>query len=134
MVITTDTDIISIGTGRAGMYFQSPSTTNTGNCSVKSNEIENIGRQGYKIVFKDNQDENYSASISIRADKPGTSGPYQEPHYAWEQGIELKTHNPADRTSGALANDATLRIGYYEQAGATSANANKTASGFLGDV
>ena len=85
-----------------------------GNCYVRTNEIKNTGRLGYNIAFEDSEDKQYSASISIRADKPGTGGPFIETHYAWEQGIELKTYNPADRISGALANDATLRIGYYK--------------------
>ena len=116
------------------MYFKSTINTNIGNCYVRSNEIKNTGRLGYNIAFEDSEDKRYSASISILADKPGIGGPYPEPRYAWEQGIELKTYNPADRTSGALANDAALRIGYYKQDGATSANANKKARGFLGDV
>ena len=117
------------------MYFQSTFNTNTGNCSVRANEIKNTGLLGYNIAFEDSQDKRYSASISIRADKPATSGPYQEPHYVWEQGIELKTYNPADRTSGALANDATLRIGYYSSQGPIlPTEANKKARGFLGDV
>ena len=55
------------------MYFESYSDTNTGNCSVRSNEIKNTGRLGYKIAFEDSQDEQYWARISILADKPGTS-------------------------------------------------------------
>ena len=117
------------------MYFKSTFDTNTGNCYVKSNEIKNTGRLGYNIAFEDSQDEHYSASISILADKPGTGGPDQEPHYAWEQGIELKTYNPADKDSGALANDAALRIGYYSSQGSIlPTEANKKARGFLGDV
>ena len=121
------------------MYFQSTFDTNIGNCYVRSNEIKNTGRLGYNIVFNDSQDKRYSASISIRADKPGTSGPFQETHYAWEQGIELKTYNPADNadkdSSGALANNAALRIGYYSSQGSIlPTEANKKARGFLGDV
>ena len=134
MVITGDTDTISIGTNSAGMYFKSNFDTNMGDCSVRTNEIRNTGRLGYNIVFEDSNDKNYSASISILADKPAISGPYQEAHYAWEQGIELKTYNPADKISGACANEATLRIGYYEQGAQLPADANKYASGFLGDV
>ena len=118
------------------MYFQNIyNDTDKSDCYVRADEIKNIGLHGYKIVLKDSQDEQYSASISIRADKPATGGPYQEPHYVWEQGIELKTYNPADRTSGALANDATLRIGYYSSQGPIlPTEANKKARGFLGDV
>ena len=48
----------------------------------------------------------------------------------WDQGIELKTDNPADKDSGALANNAALRIGYYKG----NSEANKDTRGFLGDV
>ena len=123
------------------MYFKNPFDTNIGNCYVRSNEIKNTGRLGYNIAFEDSEDKRYSASISIRADKPGTGGPDLKPHYAWEQGIELKTYNPADPVvnknegSGALANNAALRIGYYSSQGPIlPTEANKKARGFLGDV
>ena len=118
------------------MYFQNIyNNTKESDCYVRTNEIKNTGRNGYKIVFNDSQDERYSTSINIKANKPAISGPYQETYYAWEQGIELKTYNPADRTSGASANNATLRIGYYSSQGPIlPTEANKKARGFLGDV
>ena len=116
------------------MYFQNGhDDTDKNDCYVRADEIKNTGRNGYNIVFNDSKDNNYSASINIKAKKPVVSGPYIDDHYFWEQGIELKTYNPADKASGALANDATLRIGYYEGT-SVPANAEKSASGFLGDV
>lgn len=117
------------------MYFQNIfSDTDKSDCYVRTNEIKNTGLSGYNIVFNNRQDPSYSASINIRAQKPGTSGPSQNPRYAWEQGIELKTSNPADRTSGACANEAALRIGYYKQDAQRPVDANKYARGFLGDI
>ena len=53
----------------------------------------------------------------------------------WDQGIELKTDTPADKDSGALANNAALRIGYYEGSSILGdGEAKKYARGFLGDV
>lgn len=117
------------------MYFQNTyDSTGKNDCYVRANEIKDTGRGGYNIVFKDREDESYSASISILADKPSTSGPFIETHYAWKQGIELETYNPADKDSGALANNAALRIGYYKQGAQLPGDANKHARGFLGDV
>lgn len=136
MITAGATDIIRIGTNWAGMYFQNIySSTGRNDCYVRANEIKNTGRFGYNIAFADSEDQQYSASISIRADKPAISGPFQEAHYDWKQGIELETYNPADNEgSGALANNAALRIGYYSSQGPLlPAKANK-ARGFLGDV
>lgn len=142
MVITGVADTISIGgTGLASsMHFKSNFSTNPSDCYIRANEIKNTGRLGYNIVFEDQEDKQYSASISIKADRPSTGGPYVETHYAWEQGIELRTYNPADpvvdktKGSGALANNAALRIGYYKQDAQLPGDANKHARGFLGDV
>lgn len=116
------------------MYFQNIyNGTDKNGCYVRANEIKDTGRGGYNIAFEDSQDKNYSASISILADKPATGGPFIDAHYAWEQGIELATYNPADKDSGALANNAALRIGYYEGNSVPAEN-TKYARGFLGDV
>ena len=56
------------------MYFQNTyDSTGKNDCYVRANEIKDTGRGGYNIVFKDREDDRYSASISIQADKPTIS-------------------------------------------------------------
>ena len=78
MVINGYTDTIIIGgtnskPNSASMHFKSNLIPNEGDCDIRTNEIKNTGRLGYNIVFEDSNDKNYSASISIKADKPTIS-------------------------------------------------------------